>query len=478
VDTTPPSFTSLALGSDVSDGYLSIAEHSATTALAGSLVASGQDLAEYAVVTGATTCNNSVTYGVMPLGNDSSVSAHEESYKVCVKLTDVAGNPAAYGASSSFTALLTAPSCSSVTLINAASDNYISGTEHGTSLAVTSGVTGGSSTVTSTQYVVISSTATCNGSQTFSSSVPKADDAIFGVNGTYKLCSKVADAASQAGYCESTAVTVVNNTITFTSIDLSGPASDGYINTTEHVSSTAIAANLVGANYDTAKYAVVTSATTCNASVIYGSAVPAANSADISADGTSYKVCVELSDAAGNPKAYGASSSFVYDNTAPSFTSLPLANAASDGYINSTEHALTTDVAGPLSSSGQSNIQYALVTSSTTCGFPLTWVSNIPKANDALFTSVANYKVCVQLTDVAGNTTYGNSPDVAFDNVAPVFTSIALANTATDTYVNAADSGSALAVVGSLSAAGQSSTNYKVATSSATCSSESPKRRL
>ena len=473
VDTTPPSFTSLALGADVLDGYLSTAEHSATTALAGSLVASGQDLAEYAVVTGATTCNNSVSYGVMPLGNDSSVSAHEESYKVCVKLTDVAGNPAAYGASSTFTALLTAPSCSSVALINAASDNYISGTEHGTSLAVTSGVTGGSSTVTSTQYVVISSTATCNSSQTFSSSVPKANDSIFGVNGTYKLCSKVADAASQAGYCESTAVTVVNNTITFTSIDLSGPATDGYINTTEHAASTAIAANLVGTNYDTAKYAVVTAATTCNALVTYGASVPGANSSDISADGTSYKVCVELSDTAGNPKAFGASLSFVYDNTAPSFTSFVLANAASDGYINNAEHALMTDVAGPLSSSGQSSIQYVLVTSSTTCAFPLSWTSAIPKANDALFTSVGNYKVCVQLTDVAGNTTYGNSPDVAFDNVAPVFTSISLANTAADTYVNAADSGSALAVVGSLSATGQSSTNYKVATSSATCSSES-----
>ena len=473
VDTTVPSFTSLALGADTTDGYLSISEHSATTSLAGSLVASGYDVAEYAVTTNATTCNGSLTYGSMPGGNDSGVSVQEESYKVCVKLTDSAGNPAAYGASGSFVALLTAPSCSSVALSNDASDGFISSTEHGGSLAVTSGVVGGSSSVSTTNYAVIASTATCNGSQSFSSSVPKSNDAVFGVNGTYKLCAKVADAASQAGYCASGSITVVNNSITFTSIDLSGPASDGYISTSDHSSSTAIVSNLVGSNYDTAKYAVVTAATTCSASVTYGSGVPAANSGDISSDGASYKVCVELSDNAGNPKAYGASSTFVYDNSAPVFTSLVLANDASDGYINSTEHGLTTDVAGPLVATGQTIVRYALVSNTTTCALPLTWISSIPKANDTLFSSVGDYKVCVQLTDVAGNTAYASSPDVSFDNVAPVFTGIALTNGASDTYINASESSGASAVVGSLVATGQSSTNYKVATSAATCSTQS-----
>ena len=178
-------------------------EHQATTALAGALVATGYDLAEYAVATNATTCNGALTYGAMPLGNDSGVSVQGASYKVCVKLTDTAGNSPAYGASGAFVALLTAPSCSSVALINAASDGFINSTEHAGSQVVTSGVVAGSASVASTNYAVIASTATCDGSQSFASSTPKADDAVFGVNGTYKLCAKVADAASQAGYCQS-----------------------------------------------------------------------------------------------------------------------------------------------------------------------------------------------------------------------------------------------------------------------------------
>jgi hypothetical protein len=120
----------------------------------------------------------------------------------------------------------------------------------------------------------------------------------------------------------------------------------------EHATSAALVTNLVGTNYDTAKYAVVPSSTTCGASVTYGASIPTADDTAISSDGATYKVCVELSDNAGNPKAYGTSATFVYDATAPTFSSLPLANEAADGYINLAEHSLTTDLAGPISASG------------------------------------------------------------------------------------------------------------------------------
>ncbi len=470
VDTSAPAFTSLSLGTTVTDGYLSAADHAGTAALAASLVAIGYDTAQYAVVTNATACDASVTYGSMPQGNNASINVHTGTYKVCVKLTDLAGNPADYGGSSSFVALLSAPTCASVDLANGATDGYISSTEHGQSLVLTSGVSTPSITVSATSYSVIASTATCNSGQTFSTSIPKSDDAVFGVNGTYKLCAKVADEASQDGYCESSPITVVNQAISFVSIDRSGPAIDGYISASEHTASTAIVSNLVGANYDSARYAVVVAATSCDSSVAYSAGVPAANSVDIAIDGSSYKVCVELSDVAGNPKAYGGSATFIYDATSPIFTSFPLAFDAADGYINNSEHGLTSDLAGPLSVSGQSSVMYALVTNTSTCGFPLTWTSSIPKANDALFTAQGGYKVCVQLSDAAGNTTYGSSPDVTFDSVAPTFTSIALANAAADTYLNASESSGATAVVGSLSATGHSAAHYKVASSSATCS--------
>jgi len=470
VDTSAPTFTSLSLGSPTTDGYLSEAEHASSAALAGSLAANGHDAAQYAVVVNTTVCDASVTYGSMPQGNDVSISVHTGTYKVCVKLTDLAGNPADYGGSSPFVALLSAPTCASVDLASGALDGYISSTDHGQNLAVTSGVNAPSSTVTATTYSVIASTAACNGSQTFSSSVPMSDDSVFGINGTYKLCARVADAASQPGYCESSPITVVNQGISFTSIDRSGPASDGYINASEHTVSTAIASNLVGTNYDSAKYAIVIAATTCDAALTYNSSIPGADSVDIATDGATYKVCVELSDVAGNPKAYGASATFLFDATAPIFTSFPLAFDAADGYINNSERGLTSDVAGSLSVSGQSSVMYALVTNTSTCGFPLTWTSSIPKANDALFSAQGIYKICVQLSDTAGNTTYGSSPDVTFDSVAPAFTSISLANAAADTYLNAAESSGAIAVVGLLTASGHSAAYHKVALSSATCS--------
>lgn len=471
VDTSTPTFTSLSLGSTVTDGYLSAADHAGTAALASSVVASGYDLAEYAVVTNATVCDATVTYGSMPQGNDISINVHTGAYKVCVKLTDVVGNPAAYGSSSPFVALLSAPTCASVDLANGASDGYISSTDHGQNLVVTSGVSAPSSTVASTAHSVIATTATCNSSQTFAAAVPMSDDSVFGVNGTYKVCASVTDAESQAGYCESSPITVVNQAISFTSIDRSGPASDGYINVSEHAVSTAIVSNLVGANYDSAKYVIVDAATACDGTVTYSSTVPKADSVDITVDGASYKVCVELSDVAGNPKAYGASATFLFDATAPVFTSFPLAFDATDGYINNSEHGLTSDVAGSLSVSGQSSVMYALVTNTSTCGFPLTWTSSIPKSNDALFSAQGGYKVCVQLSDTAGNTTYGSSPDVTFDSVAPSFTSISLANAAADTYLNAAESSGATAVVGSLVSSGESTILYKVAPAASNCAS-------
>ena len=265
-------------------------------------------------------------------------------------------------------------------------------------------------------------------------------------------------------------MTVNSQTPTFTSIARSATVSDGYLNIAEHATTAALVTSLVGTHYDTPQYAVATSATTCDAGVTYGASLPAANDAGFTSDGTSYRVCVELSDVAGNPKAYGSSATFIFDATAPVFTSIDLVNAATDTYINQSEHLLTTAVAGNLVASGQSTTQYALVTSATTCGMPLTWVNTIAQANDVLFTAVGTYKICVQLTDVAGNITYGNSSTINFDNVSPVLTSIALANGAADTYVNTADSGSGSVMVDTLVASGQDATKYKLATNASTCS--------
>jgi len=192
----------------------------------------------------------------MPQNNAAAITTNGATYKTCVKLTDTAGNTPAYGATSNFTALISAPTCTGANLAGDAADAYINGVEHLNTTAVISGVTGSSSTVSSTNYSVIASSATCDGSQTFASSVPGSNHSAFDNSGTYKVCARVSDAVSQYGYCASSTITSVNVTITFTSIDRTSVVSDGYLNPVEHATSTALVTNLVGTNYDTAKYAV------------------------------------------------------------------------------------------------------------------------------------------------------------------------------------------------------------------------------
>jgi hypothetical protein len=155
----------------------------------------------------------------MPQNNATAINTNGATYKTCVKLTDTAGNTPAYGATSSFTALITAPTCTGATLSGDAADGYINGTEHLNTTAVISGASGSSATVSSTKFAVIASTATCDGTQTFASAVPGSNNSAFNNSGTYKVCAQVSDAVSQYGYCASPTITSVKVTITFTSID-------------------------------------------------------------------------------------------------------------------------------------------------------------------------------------------------------------------------------------------------------------------
>jgi hypothetical protein len=472
VDTVIPSFTSLALGSDVLDLALSIQDKTLSHDLAGELVASGFDRAEYVVVEASLDCSQQTVFGIMPKTNAATVDTHGNQYKVCVRLSDDAGNPSAYGSTATFVALLSPPTCADVALDNDASDGYLNTVEHLNASPVVGAINGEGPTVTGRSYAVIASTAACDSSQSFVATQPGSDHGMFSVSGAYKVCARVGDGASQYGYCTSPQITSVMATISFTAIDRTAVVADGYLNPAEKQAASALVTNLVGTNFDTARYAVVPSATTCHSLVSYGNSVPKSDDAAITLDGGSYRVCVELSDVAGNPKAYGTSATFIYDGSSPSFTAMPLANAAGDGYINLSEHSLTSELAGPLQASGYAAVNYALVASTVTCGQSLSWVSGIAKANDSVFVANTGYKLCVQLTDLAGNVTYGSSPEIIYDDVIPVFTGIDLVHGAADGYINAGEASGSDGVVDQLSASGHDEVQYVVALQSAGCSSQ------
>ena len=97
-----PTFESIPLANDAADGYITLAETSATSPLSGDLVATGYTLAEYKITGVNSTCDETLTYGAaIPLSNSTDFTA-DGTYKICVRLTGPAGTSPTYGSSTGF----------------------------------------------------------------------------------------------------------------------------------------------------------------------------------------------------------------------------------------------------------------------------------------------------------------------------------------------------------------------------------------
>lgn len=437
VDKTPPTFTSLALVSPALDGYLSSADRLLTTVIAGTLTATEHDatLNAYKVVTSATTCNGALTYGSAPAANTSSVTV-DGVYKICARIADQAGN-VAYGASSTFT-VDTTISFTAMALANQAVDTYINLAENSLTGNLVSTPTGtGFSTA---RYALVSSSTTCNVSVTYVASIPRSNNAGFTTDGDYKVCTDLSDAAGNHAYGASATIHLKKAVPTYTSIALANAAADGYINATDHALTTTLSTTATGSNYDTLQYGIQVTATACSALGTWNSSLPQADSANLAVDGSTYKVCAKFTDNAGNPAAYGNTADIVYDITAPVFSTLALDNGATDGYLSSADMTAGLAVTTASSSTGSSSEKYALVASGTTCNGSLSYSSSLIPSNDSGFATDTTYKVCVQLTDLAGNLAYGESATITRVTTVPDCTAISLANDVTDNWLNIAES--------------------------------------
>ncbi len=167
--------------------------------------------------------------------------------------------------------------------------------------------------------------------------------------------------------------------------------------------------------YNTVRYAVVSSGTTCDAGLTYSSSIPLSNDVAIVGDG-SYKVCIEMTDLAANV-SYNGTRDFILDTVAPTFTSIDLAGPVADGTLVYYEHL--DDYRNYVDNLVGSNFDfadYALVSSGVTCDGSVTYTRNIP-AGSSDISSSGTYKVCVKLTDRAGNTpAYGTSSNFTYND--------------------------------------------------------------
>ncbi len=194
-----------------------------------------------------------------------------------------------------------------------------------------------------------------------------------------------------------------------TPVDLINVASDSIIRQDE-VAGVSIVQIDYPSYYSSIEYTLISSGSSCNGTTS-GFSTSAPLDTDLSVDG-SYQVCAKLTNSSGT--SYRTSSTFLFDNNPPSFTSIDLNGVAINGvqaidYLESSDDLVTNLVA-----SNYSRVRYALVASTTTCDDSITYGSTIPKVNSALFTDEGSYHVCVVVSDGVNDPAYGTSPVINF----------------------------------------------------------------
>ncbi len=445
-DIVGPSFSSLNGTNEASDLYIKSGEEASVLPLF-TLSASGQTSADFTVglsdSPSSVSCDSSKTYDQASVPTVNSLSS-DGTFAVCVRLRDAAGNTS-YDKSQAVVRDIVAPVFTSLNGANEAADGFINDGEKASILAAWALLSSGASTTDYTLPLDDTTPLSCNGTQTYNqSSIPHVD--AMNADKPWAICVRIRDAAGNTTYGKSQQIVRDIVAPMFTSLGLSGAGSDGYINDSEKALATALWALTASGQSETA-YTLPLSDTSnslvCNASKTYGQSA-IATPAGVGSDGA-FAICVQLSDEVGNV-VYGKSAQIVRDIVAPTFTSLNGVNEASDGYIKSGEESSAAPLIS-LISSGSTAIDYTVALDDSTpitCNSGKTYNQSAVPAISAL-TADGSYAVCVRLTDAAGNIIYGKSQTIVHDIAAPVFTSLAGANGASDGFINNSEKTSTLA---------------------------------
>jgi VCBS repeat-containing protein len=155
------------------------------------------------------------------------------------------------------------------------------------------------------------------------------------------------------------------------------------------------------------------------------------------------QVSVSTSDSTGGTSTIAGTSSSTADLSPPVITSFEKSGVVINGLLNTADANANLAVA-TLVASDFTTDDFAITNSTTSCDVNITYnISNIPTANNAAFVDGGTYKVCVRLSDAAGNITYGGSTDIAVNLVAPTTTLV----TAGDTSKTLPEDAGATAIV-------------------------------
>jgi hypothetical protein len=252
--------------------------------------------------------------------------------------------------------------------------------------------------------------------------MPNTDSVSLVDGNTYRLCAEISDAAGNKAYGTSANFTTDYGAPSISAVALAAVVSDGYLTAADSTAATDTVASVTASGQDAISYAVATSSTTCDASLVYASSIPKTNNSGFTAEG-SWKVCVKATDTAANAPAYSASVAFTRD------TVLPTSTVSTTGTITqATVAGTTTTISGTAadSSTGVSSVSISIKEGSGNCydsaahDFTATcpnWVSVTGTTSwsrdfgDSEFLRGIIYTVSAKATDGAGQaqTTYGTN---------------------------------------------------------------------
>ncbi|RYF46538.1 MAG: hypothetical protein EOO38_13925, partial [Cytophagaceae bacterium] len=417
-DIVAPTFSSLALANDATDGFINNSEKALVTTL-WTLNASGQIATAYTVasddVGGNLACNAARTYNQAMIATPSALIS-DGYYAQCVRLSDEAGN-ITYGKSASLIRDVIAPTFTSLASANAAVDGFVNNVEKTSGLAMYSLVASGQTTTNFTLALSDAPTAAlCNASQTYGNNSIPLISSLSG-DGTYAVCVQLIDTAGNLTYGKSSQVVRDTTSPTFISLALANAAADMYINDSEKALGTLLW-SLSATGHSSAQYTQPMNDTggalVCDVSKTYGSStIPFPSS--LTTDGA-YSLCVKLGDIAGN-FVYGKAAQLVRDIVIPSATSISISGGAtSTSSINITlSLAATDDLARQM-----------YVTNVAGCASGGVWENFAATKSWTLGQSTGTATVYVRYRDAALNLSACVNDTILNDGVAPTGTSVAI----------------------------------------------------
>ena len=211
-----------------------------------------------------------------------------------------------------------------------------------------------------------------------------------------------------------------------TSVSLAPYVNDGYLNGADAASSVALINTpiITDASPVTTTYTVVSAATACSVATGYGVTVP--TGADVTETDGVYKVCVRSTDTVNNT-GYGESTAFTKDTTNPIVSFVPLSGVIEDRYLGSAESSAAGDIVGTVSGTESSIVKYTVSVATTVCSSATGYNTVKPTASNVSDPD-NTYKICVEITDDAGNQDYGSSDTFMKDTASPTLNAITAQN--------------------------------------------------